>query len=246
MKILSTNTNFGPLKFFGPKFHDGHDFLIATNGSPNKLDYLVFLDSRGISEKYEGSVAESITKAISGSGFLVVCRPLEITTWATFRNFMVLNNFVQPKVVITNLGGSDFMPKNLPTTRDTICQAEFALDGAKCGCRLIEKHMSSTGELIDLYIVDYPAAYREELRRMLAKLYCIAIKSPRLRKETEFSRKRPESFYVQLERSNTFIDSLGCAKVIELGYFDNTFTYDGVHWTAKGNELVMSKLRAIM
>jgi hypothetical protein len=92
MQNISFNTDWGHLSFWGDRFHVGHGFYIDTNCKLDTVKYLLFFDSRGISAQWETSLLKKLLDYLSSTAYLVVARPLELTTWATLFNFMKLNN----------------------------------------------------------------------------------------------------------------------------------------------------------
>lgn len=59
-------------------------------------------------------------------------------------------------------------------------------------------------------------------------------------------RKRPVSFFSAQAESNAFNRSIRGAQVIDLPDFDESLTYDAVHFTHRGNELIFDRLKEIL
>jgi hypothetical protein len=72
-------------------------------------------------------------------------------------------------------------------------------------------------------------------------MHAVVIKTPLVESTIKIDRKRPLSFFTQLEKTNDFINALDCES-IDLPIFDERLTYDAVHWTAEGNKLVFDKI----
>jgi hypothetical protein len=99
------------LRFWGEVINTRPDFFVKSNSDIKDAEVLFFFDSRGISAEYETSLIKMILDHISEDvNYLVIGRPLEITTWLTLYNFLKLND-LRVKKIITNLGFVDFTPK---------------------------------------------------------------------------------------------------------------------------------------
>jgi hypothetical protein len=154
-------------------------------------------------------------------------------------------NRIAPKVIITNMGFVDFTPKKRSILHDALAQAQHCLKN-KCRSRFIEHYKTADNKILNLYVIDYPKEYKKNIQECLLQSRCVAIKTPLVCKSLRLERSRPASFYTQIQQANCFVDSLGCKTTIDLGHFDNSLTYDGVHWTTKGNQLIMKRLKEVL
>lgn len=138
----------GPLQVMGGRLHDGHDFVVRSNAYNSALDYLLFLDSRGISREFEQSLADKLITRLSqlGKTFLLVCRPLELTIWATLIGFLALNK-LNPGKIITNMGFVDFTPKKQSILQDAVRQIEAVVGQGVAKTCFVEDYFSAGGSL---------------------------------------------------------------------------------------------------
>jgi hypothetical protein len=237
---------FGKLQVVGEKLNDGHDFFVRSNCKSEALDVLVFLDSRGISARFEGSIADQVEKALAKkTNYLLICRPLELTTWATLYNFLKLNN-LRPKKIITNMGFVDFTPKKKSILEDAIFQAEYYIGKDAATAIVAENYISSHGEEIALYEMVYSNAYLKSIQSIAQASSVILIDTPIVKSDIRVERQRPASFFSNLKETNKFNSKIGTYKTIDLPVFDETKTYDGVHYTALGNEIILNELKPFL
>ena len=68
-----------------------------------------------------------------------------------------------------------------------------------------------------------------------------AIKTPLVDSEIKIERKRPLSFFKQLEMANKLIDVIEC-NAIDVGLFDIEYTYDAINWTENGNRYIFEQV----
>jgi hypothetical protein len=237
---------FGELTFIGRSLFDGHDRLIRANCARDGLEALVFLDSRGICADFSGSLGERILKYLDGSrGYLAVFRPLELTTWATLFNFLA-SNALRPKQIITNMGFVDFTPKKRAILVDAIQQVEARMGAGVAHARFVEQYPGEPGESLELYAMSYDARYRERIESMIAGIPTVVINTPIVPADIRVPRRRPSSFFAALELTTEFNRSIRGATVVDLPVFDESYTYDGVHYTNLGNELVFSRVKQFL
>jgi hypothetical protein len=62
----------------------------------------------------------------------------------------------------------------------------------------------------------------------------------------KIKRARPPSFFDGIEETNKFYDSLKNCEKIELGGFTEKESYDGVHYSNSGNEIIFGKLEKFL
>lgn len=235
--------NFGVLKVIGNRLNDGHDFVALSNATISHFDYLIFLDSRGISREFNSSLANKLVSKITemGKTYVLVCRPLELTFWATLIGFLKVNQ-LSPLKIITNMGFVDFTPKKLSILQDAIQQVEVSLGEGIAKSNFIE-NFSSTSEWIPLYSMEYEVAYRVAIEDMAAKHQLMIINTPLTSTHISIERKRPPSFFSAQIKSNVFNRSILGAQVLDIQDFDENLTYDAVHYTSLGNEVVFDSIK---
>ena len=241
MPIVRVEAGATAVSVYGDRIHQGHDFCAAANAPLDRLEVLVFFDSRGISGHWEGSLLQLVLDYLGDRPWLALARPVNLTTWATLLNTVVLNELA-PDVIVTNVGLVDCTPKKRSLCDDMLDQVRFTHPRTASRLQYLEPYRLSSGATEDLYSVDYCADYVTALRACAGAQRTIAIKTPRVRPDLPLPRARPASFFSQLDASNHLVDAIGCHG-IELGEFDGLMTYDAVHWTREANHLIFEKIR---
>ena len=101
---MSYGINKNKTCIYGDELNKRHDFVVSSKYPGKRIDLLLFFDSRGVSKQYNNSLIHRIISHLPQKmSFLLISRPLEITTWMTLYNFILLNRIV-PKKIITNMG----------------------------------------------------------------------------------------------------------------------------------------------
>lgn len=235
--------NIGLLKMYGERFNTGLDFQIMSDAKGNEVDELVFLDSRGMGREFRGSLAEKIiTRTDLNGGYVMVCRPLELTTWATLVNFMALNS-LKPRKIITNMGFVDFTPKKLNLLDDAVEQVNYIIGKEVAKSIFAENYLSSTGEIIGLYSMTYSNKYKQSIECIVRNIPTVIINTPIVEEGIDIKRVRPHAFFTSLAQSAAFNQSISGAQVVNLPVFDVTLTYDAVHYTNLGNEVIFDIIK---
>ena len=136
----------GPLMVIGERLHHGHDFVVRSNAKNGVIDYLIFLDSRGISREFEHSLADKLISRIAelGKTYVLVCRPLELTIWATLIGFLNINQ-LNPAKIITNMGFVDFTPKKQSILLDAVDQVESVVGKGVADILFVEDYVAGGG-----------------------------------------------------------------------------------------------------
>jgi hypothetical protein len=248
MELVEFNcVNLGQLKFFGAHLHFGHDFIIKSNAKSTIFDYLIFFDSRGVSREFNGSLADKVTNKLNAIGktYLLVCRPLELTIWATLISFLKLNQLKVEKI-ITNMGFVDFTPKKLSILINASEQVEAAIGPDIVDYYFIEEIVSPAGEIIPLYAMRYTLAYKNAVESLAMTHSMIVINTPPVSPSIPLERSRPNSFFLSQAVSNKFNRKIHGAHVIDFPYFDKALTYDAVHYTPLGNEIIFEKVKDLL
>lgn len=235
------------LNFWGEEINGRHDFFVEANSLLNDIDILIFLDSRGISDKYETSLIKLLIDSVKDRlKYLVVGRPLEITTWVTLFNFLQLNK-INPRTVITNMGFVDFTPKKESIVRLSAYQYNLFFKDSTPDIVFVGDFVNQENENIKLFVQQYPASFIKGLRNELEKSNFIIINTPTVSPAIRFKRIRPASFYESLHLTNKFNSFFNdVAKIIELPEFSSEETYDAVHYTKKGNNSIFKKLSPVL
>ncbi len=234
--------NSRELYFFGNKVHNGKDFFLSSNSTEQEVEFLIFLDSRGISKGFDKSLVKEILNFIQEKSYVIVCRPLMLTTWATLYNFLLLNK-ISPKLIITNVGFVDFTPKKKSILQDSMEQIEFAMGRDIAKCEYIEDYLLNSGNIAPIFMMKYQKEFKAKIEKRLSlnNGKTIVINTPPC--NANIKRERPRSFYQGVKEANKFNRLLEKVKVIDFDDFDSKHTYDGVHYTIFGNKIIMNKLR---
>jgi hypothetical protein len=236
-------TGFGRLLFPGGRGNENDDFLVRANDDSRAPDLLFFFDSRGVGGQFAGSLADRFLQYVGERrNYLLVCRPLELTTWATLLNFLSANT-LEPRRIVTNMGFVDFTPKKQPILEDAVRQVEKLLGPGVARSHFVERYVASGGEDIPLYSMTYGDEYRRSIEAVAAARPLLVINSPLVNIDIRVPRHRPRSFFDALEQGNRFNRSIRGAVVIDPPRFDERHTYDAVHYTVAGNELIFEKMR---
>lgn len=223
----------------GDKLNIGNDFFIAFNTNTLSCDYLVFLDSRGIGRQYESSIASKIIEKLGQrkKTYIIICRPLELTTWATLISFLRVNK-IKPLNIITNMGFVDFTPKKKVILENSIYQVDKAVGIGVAKPVYVQHYASLSGPLIPLYALEYDNRYRKSVENIANSTQLLILNTPLTDSNIKIQRKRPSSFYLAQKESNCFNQSIRGARVINFPDFNEMQTYDAVHYTCSGNELI--------
>lgn len=232
----------GSLQVMGERLHDGHDFVVRSNAENEAIDYLLFLDSRGISREFEHSLADKLITRMSqlGKTYLCICRPLELTIWATLIGFLALNK-LNPAKIITNMGFVDFTPKKQSILQYAVLQVEAVVGQGVASTRFVEDYCAA-GRGISLYAMHFDETYRRAIEAIAERHTMVILNTPLTDPGIAIERKRPETFFPAQAEANVFNRSIRGAKVIDLPDFDESLTYDAVHFTRRGNELIFDRL----
>ena len=89
----------------------------------------------------------------------------------------------------------------------------------------------------------YADHYKVKISDIIKSSSTYIINSPKLRPGIRLQRERPISFFRMIEEGNNFNKTLGAEKVIDLPQFDESQTYDGVHYTPHGNHVVFNEIK---
>jgi hypothetical protein len=232
------------LLFYGNELNDRHDFKIICNGSIRQIDTLLFFDSRGVSYQFDNSLADQIISNLpENCTFLLVSRPLEITTWMTLYNFIQLNKII-PRKIITNMGFVDFTPKKMSVIEKSISQYSLFFSKNDASIVFLEKYQTQNEGVLDLFQQIYPKKFIFALEGMLKSCKTLILNTPLLVPGFHFERIRPTSFFDSILKTNQFNHSLKLPSiVIDFQSLDNNKSYDGVHYTSIGNILIFSQIK---
>ena len=88
MKKISLKIKNLNIYFYDKSFNQNKDFLVSTNTKHHNYDILIFLDSRGYSLKSKKNLITFFQKKFKKKKYLIISRPLEMTTWASLINFL--------------------------------------------------------------------------------------------------------------------------------------------------------------
>lgn len=242
------------------KFGYGEDSIAKENiffvfGKNKQMifDYLVFFDSRGgriNNMKIESTLMYKLKNILENNflSYILISRPKNLTIFATLYNFLKLNPDLKFKNLITNLGFVDCTPKKQYNIDDMLLQIkQFSNTN-----NFIIEHESyklNNGNVEILKSIDYSTSYIKELNTFLSEKFekCYFINTPVVPEDiTIEERKRPKSFFTQLYKTNELLDNivnLNQKKSILVDIKDFNYTYDAVHYTEEGHEMIFNKIK---
>lgn len=212
--------------------------------------WLIFVDSRGL----EGDCQIGSTWLFKfcldlekkGESYLAVSRPKNITIFATLINFIELNK-ISYENLVTNLGFVDCTPKKECFIDDIKSQlGVYFSPGLEVS--VFPEYACSDGGTSNLYSLIYDKNYLNELSVLLLKSFTkiLLINTCLIPLEIVFGRKRPLSFYSQLNVTNELLQKLGSlldSDIIDVNRFsDSLVTFDAVHFTESGHRIMYEEV----
>lgn len=214
-------------------------------------DFLLFFDSRAmlINEKdYKNSFFYKLIEIFNKKSisYIAISRPKNLTIFATLLNFLELNKGFKFKNLVTNLGFVDYTPKKQVNIDDMLLQInQFSFFDIKI-CEK-ENYMLNGGGCETMKILDYPDNYIQHINKTLSEYFknIFFVNTPIIPKDIIIERKRPNSFFEQLQTTNLFINKLeslnkNSSKLIDISDISNTF--DAVHFTKTGHKKIYEKI----
>jgi hypothetical protein len=207
---------------------------------------LIFLDSRGYSLESEKNLITFFQKKFKKKKYLIISRPLEMTTWATLINFLKLNQKIKYKYLITNMGFNDFTPKKKKFALNVQKQAMLFLE-KKMKIEYLEKYTDKKNIKINLYNVNFGESFVNNLNSQLPSKKLILMNTPPLKKKITFTtRARPNSFFKMINTTIKFNKKIKTLSTINFLTFDKSDTYDGVHYTNFGYAKIFKALNKLI
>ena len=140
------------------------------------------------------------------------------------------------------MGFVDFTPKKQPLLRNAVLQVEAAVGCGVSTTVFIEDYISE-GKIKSLYAMRYNSSYRSAIEAIAEKYCLVILNTPLTDPDIVLEKKRPTSFFAAQMESNAFNSLIRAARVVDLPEFDVTLTYDAVHFTDRGNELIFEKIK---
>lgn len=231
------------LRFAGSSRWQGADNSVSCSVAADSFDYLVFMDSRGYSGYWCDSIAGALERHFirSNKTYLIITRPIELTIWASLVWFLE-NNEKHFSKIITNMGFVDHTPKKRMICERSSHQINQTFPSIHPKLKVLCDYTDSRGEIIKLYALNLGSQYGAKLARSLSKHDLIVLNTPTVSPDIDLPRKRPHAFYDAIETGNEFNRKWLGKKVIDFDEFRISETYDGVHYTKSGNELVVTRL----
>lgn len=237
-----------PLSFYGLS-NSRIDYVIKSSVKFGcDYDYLIFFDSRGVSSEYEGSIADLLVRHFERKNisFLLVNRPLEITTWCSLYNFLFTNKIMFNNL-ITNMGFVDFTPKKIELSNEVCSQLSFRMKDVNYEVIFRQKYLLSNGRKESIYTIKYDKIYFEKINSMIKKFDTVLINTPKVKEPIRLNRDRPKSFFEGLQDTISFNNSLSNAsKILNFSDFTTNETFDGVHYTRVGNQIIFDEVRNVL
>jgi hypothetical protein len=124
-----------------------------------------------------------------------------------------------------------------------VAQVEAILGQGVADSKFVEQYAAAEGEEIPLYSMTYADAYRRGVEALAARRPLCVINTPPVQVDIRVPRRRPGSFFDALDEGNLFNRSIQGAVIIQPPTFDERHTYDAVHYTDAGNELIFEMMR---
>jgi hypothetical protein len=245
MKKISFKIKNFNLYFYDESFNPNSDFLISVNTRNQNYHVLIFLDSRGVSLKSEKNLIAFFKKKFKKKRYLIISRPLEMTTWASLINFLKLNKKITYKYLITNMGFNDFTPKKRKLALNVKEQTKLFLE-KKGKIEYLEKYTDKRNIKINLYNVNFGKNFIQNLNSQLPSKKLILMNTPPLKKKMIFTmRARPNSFFKMIKTTIRFNKKIKTLSTINFLTFNNNDTYDGVHYTNGGYTKIFKALNKL-
>jgi len=217
-----------------------------------KFNYLIFLDSRGLSID-SGSQSDTFLiklkeyLGVNSLTYLAVSRPKYLTVFASLYNFLKNNTAYKFDWLITNLGFVDMTPKKKDNIEDILSQVRQFCE-SKCKTIEHDNYLLSDGSYEKLKSIEYPDEYTARISDLLSKRFkkTYFINTPTVSSNIGLKRERPSSFFNQLPKTNEMIESIRhlnvkCHSIIDIRNL--TMTYDGVHFNKKGHSNIFEKIK---
>ena len=238
------------MKFGNGEISNSTENKILVKGE-NSFDFLFFFDSRAMTIDEDNHRNTTLIKLLEffekkNISYLAISRPKNLTIFATLLNFLELNKGFKFKNLVTNLGFVDYTPKKQVNIDDMLLQInQFSFFDIKI-CEK-ENYILNGGECETMKILDYPDNYTQHINKTLSEYFknIFFVNTPIIPKDIIIERKRPNSFFEQLQTTNLFINKLeslnkNSSKLIDIGDISNTF--DAVHFTKTGHKQVYEKI----
>jgi len=242
------NLNYG----YGEKALSEENIVLFSNKGLSEIDYLLFVDSRGVvnnRDRFEWSYIYLLKKELDlrELSYLILSRPKNLTIFATIFNFIQLNPNLKFKYLITNLGLVDCTPKKQDNIDDIVLQLR-QFSNTDYQTVEHEEYRLNGGEIELLKSIEYSQKYIFELNNLLnrkfKKLYFL--NTSIVSENIKMDRERPKSFFTQLAKTNELVEnivSLDKKKNILIDIEDVNDTYDGVHYTKEGHQLIFNRIK---
>jgi hypothetical protein len=175
-----------------------------------------------------------------------------LTTFFTLINFFERNNN-SCKHLITNLGFVDCTPKKKEFIDDLLIQAPKLIKSRDLNLFEMGEYTLNDGSTEMLYSIDYRAVINV-LSTQIAKFafFTHLITTIEFKSDLKISRKRPDSFYLQLKKTNQFLKEISntnsritlIKSIVDSQKFTKPedLTYDAVHFTKLGHQILFNEM----
>ncbi|MEN4044800.1 hypothetical protein [Sulfurimonas sp. NWX367] len=239
------------LKFGKGEKSLGKENFYLTSHELRDYDYLIITDSRGgmtIDLNFHNSFILLLSFFLESfnKSYIIISRPKNLTVFATLINFLKLNSDLRFKYLVTNLGFVDCTPKKQKNIDDIMSQIKQFSNISNTIIKH-ENYELNDGNSEILKSVKYKEKYLIEITQNLNQRFekCYFINTPIVNHSMKMERERPNSFFQQLHVTNKLINDLvnlnGKNMLIDIKEFN--CTYDGVHYTKKGHEMIFHKIK---
>ena len=256
-KLGTSKSNLLDLDFGEGENSDSPENYILANAITHKYDWLIFLDSRGnqISSQSKDNFItfpERISNQSINQSILFVSRPKYLTCFFSLINFLHKNE-IKFKNLLTNVGFVDTTPKKNQTILDILCQASAV--GVSLEKKFLCTWKLGNGEKTSLNTCYYDDICINYICDVIKTFFFHSyfLTTPVISEhKISLCRKRPYSFFMQLQEANTLIKKIALGtegSIIDISYHGIN-TYDGVHYTENDHNLIFeildSKLKGML
>lgn len=249
---------------FGPgEDNSTGDFYFRTNLEKlsDICDYLIFTDSRGVTEKGASLIGWAIQLSeyfhLNNIKYIAVCRPKNLTGLISLYNFLILNN-IQASALIAQCANAEFVPKKKSIIEDYIVQAQSIKIEVDFEYLFYTKAISMafnkfTSE--DLYIFkDIDVLIKNVLKKIDSSFKFALILGSMENKDPTIIRARAPKYFESLFQLNSKLPNLAVdfnsilffqpvnAKYTEMNHFSS----DGMHYNEMAHNNIYHIIRAML
>lgn len=129
---------------------------------------------------------------------------------------------------------------------EAVGQIEYFLGSKVAKIVFEQNYRLSSGVTDALYSMVYDRRYLQCAQKIADHSRLIVLNTTNVKSDISIQRDRPAAFFSGIDQSNQLNRQISRAIILEFGVFDIEQTYDAVHYTVAGNELIMNQLEAYL